>query len=156
MKRKSYPVRTVEAAAVRPLRQRVLRPHQRPEELVYPGDEDEESRHLVALDEAGEIAAIASIYRMAHPDQDVGEWRLRGMASSPEARGSGAGGAVLLAALAYAASVSPSAVWCNARVGVCDFYTHFGFHRRGEIFEIEPIGPHCLMTRTLEVPREMP
>jgi nucleoid-associated protein YgaU len=58
-------------------------------------------------------------------------WQLRGMATDPSVRGSGAGGALLTACLAHAAknpqaavattniSNAPGAIlWCNARIGV--------------------------------------
>src|SRR4051812_41835612 len=38
-------IERLDAAGVRPLRQVVLRPHQRAEELVYPGDDDPRTLH---------------------------------------------------------------------------------------------------------------
>jgi predicted GNAT family N-acyltransferase len=151
LKQNSLCVSTVDAERVRPLRQRVLRPHQRAEELIYPGDVEPQSRHFVATNEAREVIAIASIYRQQHDRHpEIGEWRLRGMASAPEFRGTGAGSAVLLASIAYAAAISPAGLWCNARLAASDFYSHHGFVRVGEIFDIEGIGPHYLMTRLLQ------
>jgi predicted GNAT family N-acyltransferase len=151
LKQNSFCILAVDAERVRPLRQRVLRPHQRAEELVYPGDVDPQSRHFAATNEARELIAIASIYRQPHDQHpEIGEWRLRGMASAPEFRGTGAGGAVLRASICYAASISPTGLWCNARLGASDFYSHHSFVRVGAIFDIEGIGPHYLMTRMLQ------
>ncbi|MCR9076361.1 MAG: N-acetyltransferase, partial [bacterium] len=88
-------IRELTAAQTRPVRQRVLRPHQRPEELVYPGDDDADTFHLGAMSADGDVLAILSMYRHAQPPSDPfadpRAWRIRGMASVPEARGTGLG-----------------------------------------------------------------
>ena len=35
--------------------------------------------------------------------------------------------------------------WCNARLVAVGFYEKLGLSVYGDIFEIEPIGPHKLM-----------
>jgi predicted GNAT family N-acyltransferase len=142
-------IRAIAADETRPLRQRVLRPHQTLEELVYPGDEASDTVHLGAF--AGEVlVAIASLYHEAPRDRDDARaWRLRGMATAPEVRGGGYGGAVLEACLEHARAHGANFIWCNARVPVAGFYRRYGFRVEGDVFDLPGIGPHVHMSRIL-------
>ena len=51
-------VKRVKAAEVRPLRQAVLRPHQRPEELVYPDDDGPDTLHTAGYLDGYLVAAL--------------------------------------------------------------------------------------------------
>jgi GNAT superfamily N-acetyltransferase len=140
-------VRAVAAEMTYPLRQRVLRPHQRLDEMAWDGDDDADAGHFVAVDPEGEIAGAATIVRRA-PDWLAGEalgWRLRGMATRPEWRGMGVGTALLSAAVDHALRHGGGIVWCHARVRAADFYERAGFSRRGTAWEEPVIGPHVLM-----------
>jgi predicted GNAT family N-acyltransferase len=140
-------VRTVPAADTRPLRHLVLRPGQPAESTVYPGDDDPDTRHLAAFVD-GQLVGIASIYREARSGADiVPGWRLRGMATSGEARGKGVGRALLSACLLHVAAEGGGEVWCNARAEALGFYAAAGFEVVGEEFEIPDIGPHRVMRR---------
>tara|TARA_A100000171_G_scaffold365_2_gene608 strand:+ start:1333 stop:1791 length:459 start_codon:yes stop_codon:yes gene_type:complete len=142
-------IRELSAAQTRPVRQRVLRPHQRPEELVYPGDDDADTFHLGAMSAAGDVLAILSMYRHAQPPTDPdGEpraWRIRGMASVPEARGTGLGRVLVEHARDRVWAIHHDPIWCNARENAFGFYQKLGFEIVGGIFEIEGIGPHAVM-----------
>jgi|SRR5215470_15183575 len=142
-------IRPITAAETRPLRQRVLRPHQSLEELAYPGDDDAGTVHLGAF--AGDaLVGIASIYPEPPRGRDAtGAYRLRGMATAPEVRGGGYGGRLLEAAVEHARASGATLVWCNARVPVADFYRRYGFRAEGAVFELEGIGPHVYMARDL-------
>jgi len=145
-------IREISAEQTRPVRQRVLRPHQRPEELVYPGDDDADTFHLGAYDESGTLLAILSMYRHAQapadPESEPKAWRIRGMASIPEARGSGLGRQLVEIARERVWAISRDPIWCNARESAFGFYHKLGFEIVGGIFEIEGIGPHAVMVLT--------
>jgi predicted GNAT family N-acyltransferase len=142
-------IRTISAAATRPMRREVLRPGQRLEDLAYPGDDDADTRHFGAF--LGErIVGIASIYRRPRPGgNDPFDWQLRGMASAADRRGTGVGALLLLAALDHAAAAGGRHCWCHARVAAAGFYRRYGFAALGEVYEIAGIGPHLLMLRPL-------
>jgi len=142
-------VRAVEAAAVRPLRQSVLRPHQRAEDLVWAGDLAPTTLHVAAFD--GEaMVAVATIAEEPYPRSPApGDWRVRGMATTPQARGSGAGGALLDACLDHARAHGGRRAWCNARTPARPFYERWGFTAEGDEFELPQIGPHFLMSLDL-------
>ncbi|MFB3738506.1 MAG: GNAT family N-acetyltransferase [Candidatus Velamenicoccus archaeovorus] len=143
-------IRPADLVAVRELRQRVLRPHQRADELVYPGDDHPDALHAGAFDQ-GRLVGIATI--VPEPPPDVphdGAWRVRGMATLPEVRGQGFGAALLRACLDHAAERGGSLVWCNARATAVEFYRRFGFQVRGAGFTVPVIGLHFLMWRRLD------
>lgn len=140
-----YTVDTISAAQTRPVRQKVLRPHQRAEELVYPGDDDVQTLHLGAVSGAGEVVAILSMYRNNAAYPVNARWQIRGMASLPEARGTGLGRRLVEEARDRAWAIERAPIWCNARESAFGFYEKLGFARVGEIFEIKPIGPHAVM-----------
>ncbi|MDX6727430.1 MAG: hypothetical protein QOK49_2235 [Baekduia sp.] len=142
-------VRAVAPAVVRPLRQAVLRPHQTVAEQVYPGDDAAGAGHFAAYSEE-DVVGVASITPEAHPhDPRPGDWRIRGMATAPEARGLGAGAELLTACLTHARAGGARRVWCNARSPVRAFYEREGFVVEGPEFTLPEIGPHFLMVLTL-------
>jgi predicted GNAT family N-acyltransferase len=133
------------AEQTRPLRRAVLRPHQRAEELVYPGDDAPETLHLAAW-LGDDLVGTASLYREPRPGtDDARAFRLRGMAVAPEERGSGLGAELLHRCLEHARAQGASVVWCNARTRAARFYARHGFEAQGEEFELPVIGPHYVM-----------
>lgn len=137
-------VRPVAAEVVRPLRQRVLRPHETLAQQVWDGDEVPRAGHFAAFDDEGRVVGIASITPEAYPrGGGVDDFRIRGMATDPElGRGLGVGGALLRACLEHA---DGARVWCNARSPARGFYERQGFVADGPEFELPEIGPHFLM-----------
>lgn len=143
-----YSVRRVEAEQMWPLRQQLLRAHQPIEESRFPGDEHRDAGHYGAF-QGHKMVGIASIFHEAHPDivdrSGEQQWRLRGMATAEAVRGTGAGSALLLAAIDHAMTRHGQVLWCNARTPAVGFYERHGFIVISDEFEIEPIGPHYLM-----------
>lgn len=131
--------------SVRPLRQIVLRPGQSAAACVYPGDDDPETVHFSAV-RSGELVGIASLYRERSPkSDDEHAWRLRGMATSNDVRGTGVGGQLLQTCIDHARGRSGTLLWCNARIPAAGFYRRYGFKSVGEVFELPEIGPHVYM-----------
>jgi predicted GNAT family N-acyltransferase len=139
-------VEPVPAEVTLPLRQRVLRPHQTIEQVRLPGDDDRDTRHFAALDEAGAVVGVASVRREPAPWGPDG-WRLRGMATAEQWRGRGVGANVLAAVFDHVAARGGGLVWCNARVPALRFYERAGFVVRGEPWDEPDIGPHVRMWR---------
>jgi predicted GNAT family N-acyltransferase len=143
-------VAAVDADVVRPLRQAVLRPHQRLEDQVFPGDDLPGAAHFAAFGDDGAVVGVASISPEPHPRGPApGDWRVRGMATTPSARGTGAGGRLLAACLDHARTHDARRVWCNARTPAVGFYERAGFTAEGDEFELPGIGPHFLMALDL-------
>ncbi|MEM1414939.1 MAG: GNAT family N-acetyltransferase [Myxococcota bacterium] len=147
---------TLRPEETHPLRHRVLRPHQRPEDCVYPGDAVPGAFHAgVRVD--GEVVATGSIAPEADPSRraPLGDWRIRGMAVAERVRGAGHGRRVLDRLVAHARDHGGAAPWCNARVVALGFYRRAGWRTYGEEFEVGSIGPHYVMSRVLP-PRPRP
>jgi GNAT superfamily N-acetyltransferase len=126
----------------RPLRQAVLRPHQTLEELA--GDEPP-GAFAVGAFEGERLVGVGLI----GPEGEPGAWRVRGMATEPEARGRGAGTAVLNSLLEHASSQGAERVWANVRVGARTLYERAGFEVTSDVFEPPHIGPHVRMSQEL-------
>lgn len=145
-------IRVITASETRPLRQRVLRPGQRIEELVYSGDDDPDTRHFGAFVD-GLLVGIASIYHREMPEGgDSGDWQLRGMATLPDRRQRGVGARLLEATIAHVAGQGGRRYWCHARTGAEGFYRKCGFTRMSDLYEIAGVGPHVLMSRPVSRP----
>jgi len=133
-------IRAVDPALTRPLRRRVLRPHESLEELAT---HEPPGVHAVAAFDGDEVVAVGFVC----PDGEPGEWRVRGMATAPEQRGRGTGAAILDALVEHARSQGATRVWCNARTPAMRLYERAGFERESGEFEIPAIGPHFVMAR---------
>ena len=134
--------RAVSLVETRPLRQAVLRPHQTVDAMA--ADEPAGASAAGAFD--GETLISVGL---VGPDGEPGAWRVRGMATAPDARGKGAGSAVLDALVAHATANGATRVWCNVRTPALSLYKRAGFRVVSEEFEIPEIGPHSAMERRL-------
>ena len=154
-------VRRVPAEAVRPLRTAVLRPGWEPGRLAtYPEDEAV-AVHIAAYADGAEApGGVGTVYAEPPPAALAGEidgaayapgaaWRLRGMATSDAARGSGLGRAVLDGCFDVVRQSGGGFLWCNARLGAVGFYRRMGLATAGPEFEIDGIGPHYVMWRAV-------
>lgn len=149
--------RPITAEAARSVRAPVLRAGRPPETAVLPLDDDPATFHAGAFSDAGRLLSVATVYpepmgeaaafAPAGPKRTAPAFRLRGMATLPEAQRRGAGRAVLALCRQHARARGSALIWCNARVGALPFYQREGFVAVGDEFEIEGIGPHYVMWR---------
>lgn len=127
---------TVEA--VRAVRHAVFVVEQNvPEELEWDGS-DSACRHVIALDSAGEVVATGRL----DPDDHIGR-----MAVVREARGQGAGRAVLEHLIQIAVERGSREVVLNAQTHAMAFYTDAGFERFGERFMEAGIEHQSMLKR---------
>jgi GNAT superfamily N-acetyltransferase len=129
----------------------VLRPGAPLDRVHLPIDGHPDTAALAALAPDGTVVGTAVLFPEPCPwrPDDAGAWRLRGMATAPELRSTGVGGAVLDAAVAHAASAGGALVWCHARVPARRFYERAGFRVHGDEWVDPEIGPHVAMWRPL-------
>jgi ribosomal protein S18 acetylase RimI-like enzyme len=130
--------RPVSLERTRALRQAVLRPHEAVNDMasIEPGD-----AFAVGAFSGEELVSVGFIA----PDGEPRGWRIRGMATAPAARGTGAGTAVLDALLCHARAAGAQRIWCNARTPARRFYERAGFRVTSEEFDLPMIGPHVVM-----------
>lgn len=144
-----FNIKIISAGETRNLRQLTLRQHQPAEELVYPGDDAEETVHFGLFCD-DELAGIASIYKDKLKGNDETEsWRLRGMATSEKFRGKGFGKELMETCLDHIKKHDGKLLWCNARTTAEKFYEKFGMKRTGDVFYPEDLGPHVVMVMSL-------
>ncbi len=125
------------------LRREVLRPGRSWLELELPGDRDRSSGHFAAYVEH-DVVGVASV--IEEPEDDgPGQWRVRGMAVSPESRGRSVGLALLNRVRDFVARSGGGLLWCNARVTAEGFYRAAGFVTVSEPWDEPDIGPHVRM-----------
>ena len=141
----SLSVRVVGAAETADLRRQVLRGGR---DVPLLGDES--PAHHVGVFAGHQLVATGNIRpESAAWEPDRPGWRIRGMATWPEARARGAGALVLEALLDHAREHGGGLVWCNARTTARLFYERVGFVVRGGEWEEPGIGPHVVMWRAL-------
>jgi ribosomal protein S18 acetylase RimI-like enzyme len=133
-----FELRRVSLAETRNLRQQVLRPHQTVEDLA--GHEPPGAVAFGAF-QGSELVAVG----LVGPDGEPGDWRVRGMAAAPKARGRGAGSAILHALVQHAIAHGATRVWCNARTAALTLYQRAGFVVASEEFDPQDLGPHYRM-----------
>jgi GNAT superfamily N-acetyltransferase len=139
------------------LRQAVLRPDQTLDQMALPGDDDPATAAYAAVDAGGEVQSVARVTLEAPPFPSAEmaapgtrAWRLRGMATRPEARGQRIGSAVLQACIDYVSSQGGGLLWCNARVPAVGLYRRGGFATYGKEWVDPVIGPHIVMWRLVD------
>ena len=142
-------IRPISVYEARQLRHAVLRPHQEPEELVFRGDDAPDALHVGAFEE-DKLVGIASVAREEFAGEPhLSAWRLRGMATLPEARRKGYGAALVRALIAHVAAHGGNLVWCHGRTTALPFYRAVGFREHGEEFEAPVTGPHYVLRRAV-------
>ena len=137
-------VEEVAACLTYPLRGAVLRAG-RPVEI--PGDDDPTTFHLAARTAEGRVVGVVRFHPNPCPwrPEATGAWQLRGMATDPSVRGTGAGRALVVEGLLRVARLGGDLVWCDARAVAAGFYERMGFRVITEPYELSPIGPHLGM-----------
>jgi GNAT superfamily N-acetyltransferase len=138
-----FAIRPVALTDTRPLRRAVLRPYQSLAELA--SHEPADAFAVGAFDECGQLLAVGLVGAEGGP----GSWRVRGMATAPEARGRGVGTAVLEALIDHARQHGATRIWCTARVPARSLYERAGLRVTSEQFEVQRIGPHYTMELNL-------
>jgi GNAT superfamily N-acetyltransferase len=132
------------------IRHKMLRPSGTVEDCMFQGDNDELTFHLGAFVDK-KLVSVASFYFEKHPSfPETYQYRLRGMATLPEFQGHGLSSALLRTAFPVIKQNQCNILWCNAREKAMGFYTKVGFVAHGELFTIQNIGKHMLMSIKLD------
>lgn len=143
-------VRRIKAIDTYPIRHKMLRPNGTIEDCMFQGDGDELTFHLGAFVDQ-KLVSVASFYferNSIFPEPY--QYRLRGMATLPEFQGQGLSSALLRTAFPVIKQNQCNLLWCNAREKAMGFYSNVGFLPTGEIFNIQNVGPHMLMSKKID------
>jgi len=77
------------------------------------------------------------------------QYQLRGMATSTDFQGVGAGKLMMLEAFSILKELKIDYLWCNARMVAVSFYKKMGLQTFGDLFEIKYVGEHFVMFKKL-------
>jgi GNAT superfamily N-acetyltransferase len=150
MQKSTYQVLTILPEDTHELRHKVLRAHAPRSACVYPHDSERSTYHYGLINEAGEILAVASVYKEGSKlFQDEVQWRLRGMAVHPEHRGKRLGRMLLDHIIKTLKNEGGGRLWANARQSALGFYLKAEFKQTGELFEHEDLGLHAILSREI-------
>jgi predicted GNAT family N-acyltransferase len=139
-------IQPIQSEQTRSLRHLVLWPHL-PDALQCVTDVDDkpETFHLGAFDQ-GRLLAVGTFFPQTTVKVKArNPYRLRAMASHPEARGSGAALALIQQALHLLTTMNADVLWCDARLGAVGFYEKAGFSYLPQVYDVPRIGPHRFM-----------
>lgn len=145
-------IRPVAPEATHALRAEVLRAGQPPETARFAAEFEPGSATYAAIDD-GVVVSCAVVMPETCPElPDLGgrPWRLRGMATDADLRGTGIGRAVLDAVIGHVRAEGGTHVWCNARTPARRFYERAGFAVVGDGWIDPDIGPHVRMVLDLD------
>jgi GNAT superfamily N-acetyltransferase len=139
------------AEETHPLRGRVLRDGTLSDVVVFDGDELAGTFHLGFRTADGTLVGVSTWMQRAYPDRPaVVGYQLRGMATDPGHRGTGAGTAMLGAGLDRCRALGAGLVWARARDTALGFYERYGFTTVGPGYTDLTTGlPHHDIVRDL-------
>ena len=133
----------VDATACLDLRRRVLRTGTPSTDPRFSEDERPGTFHLAAVEDGRVVGVITFTAQPVRSRPGAPAAQLRGMATEPGARGTGAGRALVEAGVARLRAGGVAVVWAKARDGTVDFYEHMGMHVEGDGYVTEETGlPH--------------
>ncbi len=133
-----------------PLRSAVLRDGKPFDQCRFAEDGQRGSFHLGYFDDE-QLVGVASFYEIGFDNIDEPGIQLRGMAVDNHYQGKGIGKALVqFAEQKIESNQSITHIWCNARKIAYKFYESQGFGFVSEEFEIDEVGPHRKMIKTLK------
>ena len=142
-------VKKVVAEEVRPLRHAELRNGQNFSTTSYIEDNEESTFHMASILD-NKVVTCASYY----PEKSLNiksnrAYRLRGMATDSNFKRKGFASALMQESFKELKQRDCDMLWCNARLGAVNFYKSVGFKLKGDLFDIEGIGPHYYMYKEI-------
>jgi len=134
-------IRKISLEEAYPLRTSVLRNGKPFPACVLPTDQAEGIFHLGYF-EGDRLVCIGTFFPEDYPENGIGGFRLRGMATDPDFAGKGFGAALINFAINELTSAQASYIWCNARSAAVGFYKKLGFEVISAEFDVPGVGPH--------------
>lgn len=141
----------ISASDTYPIRQQVLIPDHDSKKVKFENDDDEDlSFHLGAFKDSKLVSVASFYYERNSLFKDQHQYQLRGMATLPEFQAQGLSSELLNMAFPIIKQNFCTLLWCNARVSAVGYYKKVGFLSYDDsVFEIEGIGPHVLMYKSI-------
>lgn len=154
--RRTFTIRSVSAAETRPLRHEVLWPHKPTvESCVLDADDEPHAHHVGAFDSDLVLVGVCSLFEQrstrfpAAFAIEVPVYRLRVMGTRVQVRGQGVGNQIMDYACHWSRQQGAQYLWCDAREVAFDFYQRNGFEFISDMYVVDSIGNHRMMSRAL-------
>lgn len=131
------------------VRNPVLRPQLPVESCHFDGDHLDSTIHFgFYLEE--KIVGVVSVFEKSNAIWDFkNQYQIRGMAVLEDFQKKKIGEQLVNVVIELAHEKKMDIIWFNARKNAVPFYEKLGFHTYGTAFEIENLGTHFVMYRTL-------
>ena len=142
-----YQIQKILTAETFPIRKEVLRKGM-DLPVAFNGDANSDTFHLGAFFK-GQLSGVSSFMIESNRAFNGVQYQLRGMATLQEFRAKGVGKLMLNEAENLLKDMNVAILWCNARVSAVPFYQKQGFTCVGGCFQIETVGPHYVMFKTI-------
>lgn len=142
-------IKEVDADMIRPLRHAELRRGQDFSTTSYLRDNEDSTFHMASV-LGGKVVSCATFYpEKSKKLKAIKPYRLRGMATDSSFRRKGYARELMRIAFLELKSKGADFVWCHARLVALDFYKSLGFIIKGDLFDVETIGPHYYMHKQI-------
>lgn len=142
-------IKLINAKATYPIRHSVLRKGKPIETCVFKGDMLPTTLHI-GLFFNNKLSGVATLLTSQNDlFTNKKQYQLRGMAIIDKCQGKGLGNLIIDFIVVLLKDKNCNILWCNAREAAKTFYVKNGFSIIGEPFNIEGIGKHFIMHRSL-------
>lgn len=141
-------IKMITAAETYDVRHPVLRKNRPLSSCGMEGDDNSSTIHWGAYSENALVGVVSLFSTPDHFKTKICK-QVRGMAVLPSYRGKGIGKQLLKNLEDFAQKNRTNYLWMNAREKSIAFYQHLGYLKKGEMFEIEPIGTHRYLYKLL-------
>ncbi len=136
-------IRFIKVEDTLPLRSAVLQKGKGLELCINPEDLKPDSFHLGLYDDENILQCVLTVHKTNHPKLPHEGYRLRGMATHPDARRKGYAKELLGAAIEHIKTqLRGDYLWCIAREIAYPFYLEMGFEFFSDEFEYKDAGKH--------------
>jgi predicted GNAT family N-acyltransferase len=142
-------IKRVEVDKIRPLRHAELRKGQDFSTTSYLNDNLESTFHMASILDGKIVTCSTFNAEKSNKLNAINAYRLRGMATNSSFQRKGYARELMRAAFLELKLKGADFVWCNARLAALDFYKSIGFKIQGDLFDIDPIGPHYYMFKEI-------
>lgn len=113
------------------------------------GDHDVSTLHL-GLYKSKKLVCVGSFMNTSNDEFTGLQYQLRGMATIDAYQGRGFGKLLLDKAEQILKNKHVNLIWCNARLVAINFYKKLGYQTKGNVFEVNEVGPHYVMFKELK------
>ena len=142
-------IKNIDAEEVRSLRHSELRKGQDFTTTSYLKDHNRDTFHMACIIENRAVSCATFYPEKSIKSQSRNAYRLRGMATDSNFQRKGYASELIAESFKELAKRECDMVWCNARLAALDFYKSVGFKIKGDLFDIDLIGPHYYMYKEI-------